>query len=93
MRKFAVAWLAAVSIAAVAIPVHRATAAEAVAKPVLVAMLLDLPGPPTSAATPIEPVQAQTCGCTRRPIRKQKIIMRIGGQDVCTATNMPCTAP
>ena len=91
MTRFAVAWLTAVSIAAVALPVHRATAVEAVAKPVLVAILLDLPGPPTSAATPIEPVQAKTCGCT--PQGKQKIIMRIGGQDVCTATNMPCTAP
>ena len=42
---------------------------------------------------PIEPVQTQTCGCTAPPNRKQKIIMKINGQEVCTATNMPCTAP
>lgn len=91
MTKFAGAWLAAVSMLAVALPVHHAPAAEAVAKPVPVAMLFDLPVPPTSAATPIERVQAKTCGCT--PQGKQKIIMRINGKDVCTATAMPCTAP
>lgn len=91
MTKFAGVWLTAVSVFAVAAPVHQATAADAAERAVLVATLLDLPVPRASAATPIEPVQAKTCGCT--PQGKQKIIMKVNGQDVCTATSMPCTAP
>ena len=91
MAKFAGAWLTAVSVFAVATPIHHATAADAGDRPVLVATQLDLPVPRASAVTQIEPVRAKTCGCT--PQGEQKIIMKINGQDVCTATNMPCTAP
>ena len=87
------AWLAAISAFAVAMPTHSATAADATDMRVIVAVLLDFPAPCTSSAMPIEPVQTRTCGCTAPPNRKQKIIMKINGQDVCTATNMPCTAP
>lgn len=46
---------------------------------------------PAPVAAPITPIQQQTCGCT--PQGKQKIIVIISGNQVCTATTLPCTAP
>ena len=83
MTNFAGVWLTAVSVFAVAAPVHQATAADAADRPVLVATLLDLPVPRASAATPIAPVQAKTCGCT--PQGKQKIIMKVNGMSASAA--------
>jgi hypothetical protein len=47
------------------------------------------------AATPreITPVQQQTCGCTAPPNPKQKLMVKSGGKNVCTVTQMACWAP
>ncbi len=58
---------------------------------VLAALPAALDLAPTVVATPITPVQQQTCGCT--PQGKQKILVIISGKEVCTATTLPCTAP
>jgi hypothetical protein len=85
------AWATLSILAVVASLPFVATAADASDVRTVVAAVLDLPAPHPAAATPIEPVQVKTCGCT--PQGKQKILTKINGQDVCTATTMPCTAP
>lgn len=91
--KWASAWAMLSALAVVALLPSVAAAAEATNLRMVVAAVLDLPAPHMSSAMPIEPAQTQTCGCTPAPNRKQKILVKINGQDLCQTTSMPCTAP
>ncbi|MGD9511215.1 MAG: hypothetical protein AB7I59_18705 [Geminicoccaceae bacterium] len=90
---WASAWAVLFALAVVAPLPSVAAGANATDVSMVVAAVLDLPAPQTSSAMPIEPIQTTTCGCTPAPNRKQKIIVKINGQDLCQATSMPCTAP
>ena len=50
--------------------------------------LVDVAGP--VARQSVIPVQTGFCGCENG---KQKIWKTIGGTQVCTVTNLPCTNP
>lgn len=77
--------------AALSAPAHAADSGPAVTPTLVVAALPSALDLAPTAATPITPIQQQTCGCT--PQGKQKIIVIISGKEVCTATTLPCTAP
>jgi hypothetical protein len=64
-----------------------------VAPPVTVAGLPVKSLQPSSATRDMTPVQQQTCGCTAPPNPKQKVMVKSGGKNVCTATQMACWAP
>lgn len=70
-----------------------ALAKSKVAPPVVVAGLPTKPVQPTATPREITPVQQQTCGCTAPPNPKQKLMVKSGGKNVCTVTQMACWAP
>ena len=85
-----VAALATGALLALASAGGAAAAAEAApAELVLAALpLVDVAGP--VARQSVIPVQTGFCGCENG---KQKIWKTIGGTQVCTVTNLPCTNP
>ena len=70
-----------------------AHAESKVAPPVVVAGLPMKTLQPTATPREITPVQQQTCGCTAPPNPKQKLMVKSGGKNVCTVTQMACWAP
>jgi hypothetical protein len=71
----------------------EAHAESKAAPPVVVAGLPVKPLQPTATPREITPVQQQTCGCTAPPNPKQKLMVKSGGKNVCTVTQMACWAP
>jgi hypothetical protein len=73
--------------------VGTAHAEHPVAPPVVVATLPAQGLQDVPAGTPVTPAQQQTCGCTAPPNPKQKVMVKSGGKNVCTVTQMACWAP
>jgi hypothetical protein len=89
--RIVVAMVAAGALAGLVNDVHAEAQTEP--EPVVVAGLPSSVLAPVAQPTPATPVQQQTCGCTSPPNPKQKIMVRSGGRNVCTVTQIACWAP
>lgn len=84
---------AIVAVAWIQVSISAAHAGGQATPPVVVAALPAQAVQDVPAQTPVTPVQQQTCGCTAPPNPKQKVMVKSGGKNVCTVTQMACWAP